>query len=111
MRKLFFFFCILCFAFISVSAQYATSGTDVISDYIWWFDWAGFNLQNGASRTFTTTDGLTVRIDFSAVTGTAVPDRMNTWSGAVLHNLYDFADPAVMPALHSRATSTTVAFT
>lgn len=111
MRKLFFFFCILCFALSPVRAQYATSGTGLIRGHIWWFDWAGLTLQNGASRTFTTTDGLTVRIDFSGVTGTAMPDRMNTWSGAVLHNLYDFTDPAVMPALHSRASSTAVTFT
>ena len=110
MRKLFFFCCILCFAFNPSHAQYATSGTGAIRGFIWWFDWAGFTLQNGATRTFTTTDGLVVTITFSGVSGAAVPDRMNTWYGAVLHNLYDFTDPAVRPAFHSMATASTVRF-
>jgi hypothetical protein len=36
---------------------------------------------------------------------------MNTWSGAVLWQLYDFTDPTVKPALFSRSTLSQVSFT
>ncbi|TWI86884.1 CshA/CshB family fibrillar adhesin-related protein [Chitinophaga japonensis] len=95
-----------------VSAQYATSGTGVLKNHIWWFDWAGFALQNGASRTFNTADGLTVTMTFSNVTGAVPqPSIMNTWSGAVLHFLYDFTNPAVQPALFADYTLSGTTFT
>lgn len=93
-------------------AQYADLGSGALKNEIWWFDWAGITVSNGASRTFTTTDGLTVNITFSNVSATVpVPDVMNTWSGAVLHFLYDFSNPAIQPALHSRTSTSTVSFT
>lgn len=98
--------------FHPVSAQYADRGSGVLKNFIWWFDWSGFTPQNGSSKTFNTADGLTVTITFSNVTGaTALPNVMNTWSGAVLHFLYDFTDPAIQPALHARNTSSDTHFT
>jgi gliding motility-associated-like protein len=89
-------------------AQYATLGSGKLKNQIWWFDWNGFTITNGASKNFTTADGLFVTITFSNVTGATsvpVPSVMNTWSGAVLHLLYNFSDPAIKPALYS-STST-----
>src|SRR5690606_33977734 len=84
----------------------------VLKNHIWWFDWAGFSLQNGASKTFNTADGLTVTITFSNVTGAIPqPSIMNTWSGAVLHFLYDFTNPAVEPALFANNTLSGTDFT
>ena len=86
--------------FIPTRAQHADLGTGALKNQIWWFNWAGFTVQNGASRTFTTDDGLTVKIDFSGVTAhVPIPYVMNTWSGAVLHLLYDFSDQTIQPAL------------
>lgn len=92
-------------------SQYASSGTGSLRNEIWWFDWAGFTVSDGASRTFNTTDGIAVTISFSAVSGSVNPDVMNTWYGAILHLLYDFTDPAIRPALHSKATPDAVNFT
>ena len=97
-------FLILCLSVIELSAQYATLGTGSLKDKIWWFNWNGFTLSNGASRVFTTIDGIQVTVTVSNVGGTApvpAPRVMNTWSGAVLHLLYNFTDPAIMPALFS----------
>lgn len=83
-----------------VSAQYATIGTGNLRNQIWWLDWAGFTMTEGASRTFTTNNGLDVTITFSKVIPhEPQPSVMNTWSGAILHLLYDFTDPAIQPAL------------
>ncbi|HEX6432129.1 MAG TPA: CshA/CshB family fibrillar adhesin-related protein, partial [Niastella sp.] len=86
-------------------AQYATAGAGSLRNEIWWFDWAGLNMANGASKTFTTTDGLTVTVTFSNVTSPVpVPNVMNNWVGAVLHFLYNFTDPAIKPALRHTTT-------
>ncbi|QHS62188.1 T9SS type B sorting domain-containing protein [Chitinophaga agri] len=88
--------------FTRADAQYADMGNGVIRNHIWWFNWNGFSLFNGASRSFTTADGLDVVIAFSQVNGLRpAPKVMNTWSGAVLHYLYDFSDPNMMPALYT----------
>ena len=72
-----------------------------MKNQVWWFNWAGFTITEGASRSFVTSDGMTVTITFSQVSShVPQPDIMNTWSGAVLHLLYDFTDPAIRPALH-----------
>lgn len=92
---------LLIFFHICTLAQYATTGTGNLRNEIWWFDWAGFTVTNGASRTFTTNDGMVVTITFSQVSPDApTPRVMNTWQGAVLHFLYNFTDPAVQPALY-----------
>jgi len=103
---------LLLFVSLPAFAQYADSGNGVLKNSVWWFNWNGFTLSNGASKTFTTTDGLNVTITFSNVSGpTPAPATMNTWSGAVLHFLYDFTDPNIRPALLSTSTTQSVAFT
>src|ERR1051325_10981967 len=100
------------FAGLPAFAQYADSSNGVLKNSVWWFNWNGFTLSNGASKTFTTTDGLNVTITFSNVSGpTPAPATMNTWSGAVLHFLYDFTDPNIRPAILSTSTTQSVAFT
>lgn len=101
---LFVFFSIILFS-IPAFPQYATTGNGALKNEIWWFNWAGLNIANGEARNFNTTDGLTVRISLSNVTGNLRPDVMNTWSGAMLHYLYDFTDPAIKPTMHSPAIS------
>jgi len=91
----------LVFCSNQLNGQYADLGTGKLKNQLWWFDWSGFTLQEGASRTFTTDDGLTVQIKFSGVSGQQLfPDRMNTWQGALLHYLYDFSNTAIQPALY-----------
>lgn len=93
-------------------AQFATRGTGNMKNYICWFDWAGISIADNVSKTFTTPDGLTVKVAFSNVTGPAVvPSVMNTWSGAILWQLYDFTDPSIKPALFSENTLSSVTFT
>lgn len=109
-RKILWFF-LFCFLQHTVSAQYADRGTGKLKPYIWWFDWNGFTVADGASKTFNTHDGIVVTIRFSNVSGAGLrPDIMNTWNGAVLHNLYDFTNSAIQPALHSVATNVTARF-
>ncbi|GEM_PF-576363 len=100
MRKLFLFISLFFVAFYS-SAQYATQGSGVLRNQLWWFDWTGITPSNGASKSFTTHDGLNITIRFSNVTNgnQLVPSQMNTWSGAVLHLLYNFSDGNIRPAL------------
>ncbi|HTI07017.1 MAG TPA: CshA/CshB family fibrillar adhesin-related protein [Puia sp.] len=104
----------LIFHFLSrvVSAQYATIGTGNLRNQIWWLDWAGFTMTEGASRTFTTNNGLSVTITFSKLSSRKpVPSVMNTWSGAILHLLYDFTDPAIEPALFDNLSTGTCGWT
>jgi len=83
------------------AAQYANLGVGAQKDKIWWIDWSGFSFANGSTKSFTTSNGLTVTLGFSNVSGPALtPTIMNTWSGSVLHLLYNFSDPAIKPALY-----------
>src|SRR5882757_2608397 len=103
---------ILYLMYSSVSAQYATTGTGNLRNQIWWFDWAGFTIKDGASRTFTTNNGLNVTIKFSKTSPhLPQPSVMNTWSGAVLHLLYDFTDPAIQPAIFDAYSTVNCSFT
>ena len=82
------------------NAQYADLGTGNLKNQIWWFNWAGFTFQNGATRTFSINAGLDVTVTFSNTTDEKpVPWVMNTWSGAILHLLYDFSDLTIQPAI------------
>jgi gliding motility-associated-like protein len=94
------------------SAQYATTGVGAWQTKIWWLDWSGFSITEGASRTFLTNDSLSVTITFSNTTAhEPQPSVMNTWSGAILHLLYDFTDPAILPALYDQQSTLPSAFT
>ncbi|MBC7947008.1 MAG: PKD domain-containing protein, partial [Chitinophagaceae bacterium] len=100
--------CIVLFSLIcaNLRSQYADLGTGALKNQIWWFDWNGFTLADGASKVFTTPDGLTVTVSFSNVTGTVLqPTVMTTWSAAVLHFLYDFSNPNIKPALYTANTT------
>lgn len=82
-------------------SQYADLGTGALKNQIWWFDWNGFTMANGATRTFTTSNNLTVTITFSKVSGPLLtPTVMNTWWGSVLHMLYNFSNASIKPALY-----------
>lgn len=101
MKKLFSLALLVLCLHPPAKAQYATSGTGSLRDEIWWFDWAGMNLSGTDSKTVTLPDGLVVTYTYSgSATQVPIADVMNTWSGAVLHFLYDFTDPAIKPALH-----------
>lgn len=81
-------------------AQYADSGTGHLKEVVWWMDWSGMKIENGATRTITTADGLSVTITISDVTGTPVsPVVMNFSRYSLLKDLYDFSDTAMRPAL------------
>lgn len=100
MRTILFIVCFFLYTDVSV-AQYATKGTGVLRNEIWWFDWNGMSVTDGATRNFVTDDGLSVTVSFSGVSAPVLtPMVMNTWSGAVLHVLYDFLDPNIKPALY-----------
>lgn len=81
-------------------AQFADAGTGHLRDAVWWMDWSGMKIEDGATRTFITADGLSVTFTLSDVAGTPVsPKKMNTWNGALLKSLYDFTDTTIQPAL------------
>ncbi|MBN9380191.1 MAG: gliding motility-associated C-terminal domain-containing protein [Chitinophagaceae bacterium] len=91
------FLCIFC----STRAQYADLGSGTLKNQIWWLDWSGFTIAEGASRTIQTNNGLTIKVTFSNVTSNFLqPSVMNTWPGAMLHMLYDFSDAGIHPALY-----------
>ena len=99
------FICLLLTANYS-KAQYADIGTGNLRNQLWWFNWNGFNIQEGASRTFTTADGLTVQFTFTGISGQILnPSVMDTWSGALLYNLYNFSNTAIQPALYALNTN------
>lgn len=89
------------FSTLNISGQYADAGSGNLRNHIWWFDWSGTTISNGASHTFTTNSGLSLTFTFSGVTNPPLPNQMNTWTGSVLWNLYDFTNPAIMPALYN----------
>lgn len=92
---------LLLFCHYKSSGQYATSGSGVLKNQLWWFDWSGITPANGTSKNFVTDDGLNITITFSNVNNgnQLVPSQMNTWPGAVLHLLYNFTNPNIKPAL------------
>lgn len=85
-----------------VLAQHADLGTGTLKNEIWWLNWAGFTISNGASRTFTTNDGLQITVTFSnASTRVPTPTVMSSnYSGSMLYLLYDFSDPTILPSLY-----------
>jgi len=97
---------------INVHAQYADQGTGVNKNSIWWLNWAGFTVQEGASKTFTTNDGLSIQVSFSNVTThVPIPYIMDTWPGSLLWFLYNFSDPTIEPALYDMNSSINFGYT
>ena len=96
----------------TVNSQYADLGSGNLKNQILWFYWSCFTVSDGATKTFTTSDGLKVTITFSAVSGQApVSNVMSTWVGAVLHYLYDFSDGSIQPALYANNSTENTSFT
>lgn len=110
MRLVFCCFVIVFFSFKS-NCQYANLGSGNLKNFIWWVDWSGFSMTNGATKNFVTDDGLNVSITFSNVSNAPLPNVMQTWSGAVLHNLYNFSNTSIKPALYNNNTSLNAQFT
>ncbi len=83
-------------------AQHADLGTGTLKNEIWWLNWAGFTITNGASKTFTTNDGLQITITFSSAGGRQpIPTNMTSnFSGSMLYLLYNFSDPSILPSLY-----------
>lgn len=78
----------------------STSGSGAYQDDIYWFNWTGADfedgLQDGDTQTFNLSDGTQITATISNVVNLRnaggegyVPDDMNTWSGARLHQLYN----------------------
>lgn len=87
---------------LTVIGQYADKGTGVLREHIWWFNWAGQEIKNGSQLVANTTNGTKVTVVVSDVSGSAIrPSIMNTWGGAVFHNLYDFSDQTIKPSLYT----------
>jgi gliding motility-associated-like protein len=90
-------------------AQHADLGTGALRSQVWWLNWAGVSITNGATKTFTADDGLSITVTFSnANTREPIPAIMNTYFGAMLHLLYDFSDPAISPSLYDGPTQSGV---
>ncbi|AXY73504.1 gliding motility-associated C-terminal domain-containing protein [Paraflavitalea soli] len=112
MMRFFVLAMVLSYSTFSSLAQYADQGTGNLRNEIWWFNWAGFTISDGATRTFTTTDGLSITVRFSQVSpAVPVPWVMNTWRGAIFHLLYNFSDPSIQPALYSSLIAADCRFT
>lgn len=78
---------------------------------IWWFNWNNFPLVNGASQSYYLPGGLQVKIEIDELKDADFyASKMNTWSGSILHLLYDFTDPTVKPALFSEMSTTNPSF-
>lgn len=101
---------LLCFGNNAIS-QYATRGTGMLRNDIWWFDWANFPLINGATKTYNLPGNLTVALQIdNLVDADFYASRMNTWSGSMLHLLFDFDDTGVRPALFSEMSTRNPSF-
>lgn len=83
-------------------AQHADLGTGTLKNEIWWLNWAGFTITNGASKTFTTNDGSQITVTFSNVSGRQpTPAVMSSnFGGSMLYLLYDFSDTSILPSLY-----------
>lgn len=113
MKKLLIVFLILStkFSNAQTNALYADLGSGSLRNNICWFDWSGFTVSNGASRSFITADGLNVNVTFSSVTNPPSPSVMQTWSGSVLWNLYNYSNTAYNPALYNNGNPNNSQFT
>jgi gliding motility-associated-like protein len=84
---------------LHVHAQYADGGTGPLKNHIYWCNWAGFSLTEGATKTFTTSDNLTVTATFSDVSGaTPIPNYMS-YAG------YDFSNQSIKTSFNTTGTA------
>lgn len=91
-------------------AQHADQGTGTLKNEIWWLNWSGITVANGATKTFTTNDGLQITVTFSnANTREPVPTVMSSnYFGSMLYVLYNFSDPTILPSLYDGTEQTGV---
>ncbi|WP_322518576.1 T9SS type B sorting domain-containing protein [Chitinophaga sancti] len=91
---------------LQLKAQYADTGTGALKEQIYWCNWAGFSITDGATKTFITSDSLTVTATFSNVTGTLPVPNYMSYAG------YDFNNPSIKGSLNTSASANfKVAFT
>jgi gliding motility-associated-like protein len=84
---------------LQLKAQYADTGTGSLKEQTYWCNWSGFSITQGATKTFTTSDSLTVTATFSDVTGaTPIPNYMS-YAG------YDFNNPSIKGSLNATVTT------
>lgn len=84
---------------LQLKAQYADTGTGSLKEQIYWCNWSGFSITDGATKTFMTSDSLTVTATFSNVSGTTPIPNYMSYAG------YDFNNPSIKGSLN--ATSST----
>ncbi|WP_343668743.1 gliding motility-associated C-terminal domain-containing protein [Chitinophaga sp.] len=95
MPKLYSLFLALLLSQLQLKAQYADTGTGSLKEQIYWCNWAGFTITEGATKTFVTSDSLTVTATFSNVTGTTPVPNYMSYAG------YDFNNPAIKGSLNT----------
>jgi gliding motility-associated-like protein len=94
-----------------LNAQFADLGTGTARNDIWWFNWNNFPLTNGSTKTFALPGGMEVTIEINNLQDADFyASKMNTWSGSILHLLYDFSDATIKPALFSEMSTTNPSF-
>ncbi|MCU0385303.1 MAG: CshA/CshB family fibrillar adhesin-related protein [Flavihumibacter sp.] len=94
-----------------LNAQFADLGTGTARNDIWWFNWNNFPLTNGSTKTFSLPGGMSVTIEINNLQDADFyASKMNTWSGSILHLLYDFSDATIKPALFSEMSTTNPSF-
>jgi gliding motility-associated-like protein len=87
-------------------------GSGVLKNQVWWFNWADFTMTEGATKTITTNDGLSLTVTFSNLSSrTPLPAAMSNYYGAILRFLYNFSDPSIRPALLDNNTTGVCKFT
>jgi hypothetical protein len=89
----------------SVKSQYANLGVGQHKKEIWWVDWSGFTVANGATKTFTTAAGISVTIIFSNVNNNGstafLPSSISDFAGYnPFINLYEFATKDIKNAIY-----------
>jgi len=84
---------------LQLKAQYADTGTGSLKEQTYWCNWSGFSINQAATKTFITSDSLTVTASFSDVSGaTPIPNYMS-YAG------YDFNNPSIKGSLNATGSS------
>ena len=86
-------FLALLFLIPQVNASYATSGSGKYRGELYWLDWSGFTVSEGATKTFTLPGDITITATFSKHPDNSAfpvlsPYRSGNYSGDKLDNAY-----------------------
>ncbi|WP_343693001.1 gliding motility-associated C-terminal domain-containing protein [Chitinophaga sp.] len=84
---------------LQLKAQYADTGTGSLKAQSYWCNWSGFSITQGATRSFTTSDSLTVTATFSDVAGAMPIPNYMSYAG------YDFRNPSIKGSLNATGSS------